>query len=174
MLEKSLPKNWPRATPRVYVTALANDNWQTTTFCLNEGSVEDRIIRLLASAAIPVVFPPVVVNGKTYVDGGWEARGGDNVPLKPILERHSKIKTVIVVYLDDEKHLDANRRVKNREAAILAGVRLAEIIPSENINGAFGVGGVFDTSPETARRLINLGRKDARKALAEAGMGMCP
>lgn len=169
VLENNLPKNWPRATPRVYVTALANDNWQTTTFCLNEGSVEDRIIRLLASAAIPVVFPPVVVNGKTYVDGGWEVRGGDNVPLRPILEHHSKIKTVIVVYLDDEKHLDANRRAKNRESAIAAGVRLVEIIPSENINGAFGFGGVFDTSPETARRLIDLGRKDAHEALAEAG-----
>jgi hypothetical protein len=29
---------------------------------------------------------------------------------------------------------------------------------------------VFDASPETARRLIKLGRKDARKVLAEAGM----
>lgn len=30
--------------------------------------------------------------------------------------------------------------------------------------------GVFDASAKTARRLIELGRKDARKALAEAGM----
>ena len=30
---------------------------------------------------------------------------------------------------------------------------------------------VFDASPETARRLIELGRKDARKVLAEAGSG---
>lgn len=30
---------------------------------------------------------------------------------------------------------------------------------------------VFDASPETARRLIELGRNDARKVLAEAGIG---
>lgn len=30
--------------------------------------------------------------------------------------------------------------------------------------------GLVITSPETARRLIKLGRKDARKVLAEAGM----
>ena len=30
--------------------------------------------------------------------------------------------------------------------------------------------GLVITSPETARRLIALGRKDARKVLAEAGM----
>ena len=29
---------------------------------------------------------------------------------------------------------------------------------------------VFDASPKTARRLIKLGRKDARKVLAETGM----
>ena len=46
-----------------------------------------------------------------------------------------------------------------------------EIIPSEDIGGAFGGWeGVFDASPETARRLIELGRKDARKVLAEAGL----
>ena len=168
VLENNLPTNWPRATPRVYVTALVNDNWQTATFCLNEGSGEDRILRLLASTAIPVVFPPVAINGKTYVDGGWETRGGDNVPLRPILDRHAEIKTVLVVCLDDENHLDANRRGKNRKAAAVAGVRLVEIIPSEDIGGAFGLQGVFDIAPDTARRLIELGRKDARKVLAEA------
>ena len=61
------------------------------------------------------------------------------------------------------------RGAKNRKVADSAGVRLVEIIPSENINGACGVGGIFDTSPETARRLIDLGRKDAHEALALAG-----
>ena len=170
VLEENLPTNWPRATPRVYVTALMNDEGRPQAFCLNEGTSEDRILRLLASTAIPAVFPPVKIDGMVYIDGGCEVRGGDNTPLKPILDHHSDIKTVIVVYLDDEKNLGTYRRAKNRGSATAAGVRLVEIIPSENINGAFGVGGVFDTSPETARRLIELGRKDTRKALAEAGM----
>ena len=171
VLKESLPKNWPRATPRVYVTALANDNWQTATFCLNEGTSEERILRLLASTAIPVVFPPVALQGRTYVDGGWESKGGDNVPLKPILDNHPEIKTVIIVYLDDEKHLARHRLAKNRKDADAKGVRLVEIIPTENIGGAFdGWTGVFDTSSETARHLIDLGRKDTRKVLAETGM----
>ena len=169
VLEDNLPTNWPRATPRVYVTALMNDEGRPQSFCLNEGTSEDRILRLLASTAIPAVFPPVKIDGKVYIDGGCEARGGDNTPLKPILDHHPDVRTVIVVYLDDEKNLGPFRRAKNRDSASAAGVRLVEIIPSENINGAFGVSGVFDTSPETARRLIELGRKDARKALAVAG-----
>lgn len=170
VLEDNLPTNWPRATPRVYVTALMNDERRPQAFCLNEGTSEDRILRLLASTAIPAVFPPVKIDGKVYIDGGCEARGGDNTPLKPILDHHPDIRTVIVVYLNDEKNLGTFRRTKNRDSAAAAGVRLVGIIPSENINGAFGVSGVFDTSPETARRLIELGRKDARKVLAEAGM----
>jgi len=38
---------------------------------------------------------------------------------------------------------------------------------SDRLRGSFGGwGGLFDASPETARRLIKLGRKDARKVLA--------
>lgn len=171
VLEGNLPKNWPRATPRVYVTALACDEWKARTFCLNEGSPEDRILRLLASTAIPAIFPPVVIDDTPYVDGGWESKGGDNVPLGPIVEKHSDIKTVIVVYLDDVRHIPPGRLVKNRKAAANAGVRLVEIIPSENIGrGITGWQGVFDASPETARRLIELGRKDAARVLREKGL----
>ena len=137
---------------------------------LNGESHERRVLILRASAAIPVGFDTVSIDGKTYVDGGWEAKGGNNVPLGPILERHPEIKTAIVVYLADEKHLNRDRFEKNRAAATAAGVRLVEIVPSEDIGGAFGWAGVFDASPETARHLIELGRKDARKVLVEAGL----
>ena len=64
------------------------------------------------------------------------------------------------------------QRDRVRSVAEKKGVRLMEIIPSEDIGGSFGGWeGVFDASPETARRLIELGRKDARKVLAEAGIG---
>jgi len=167
VLVGNLPKNWPRATPRVYVTALDRDNRKPCTFCLNEGSSEDRILRLLASTALPVVFPPVEIDGKVYVDGGWEERGGDNVPIGPILDNHPQIRTIIVVYLKDKNHIKPEQRSRVREAAKKKSVRLVEIIPSEDIGGWMGV---FDASPETARRLIELGRKDARKVLAEAGL----
>ena len=51
------------------------------------------------------------------------------------------------------------------------GRQLVENIPSEDIGGSFGGWeGVFAASPETARGLVERGRKDARKVLAEAGM----
>ena len=166
VLENNLPTNWPGATPRVYATALTSDKWKLYTFCLNEGTPEYRILKLLASTAIPVVFPPVEIDGKTYVDGGWEAKGGDNVPLKPILENHPEIKTVIIVYLDTVDDTTTKKRIdRNRAAAEKVGVKLVEITPSKPVGGWISV---FDTSPENARRLIELGRKDAREALKRA------
>ena len=50
------------------------------------------------------------------------------------------------------------------------GVWLVEILSSEDISGVIGVGGVFDASPETAKHLIELGRKDAHRKLAEEGL----
>ncbi len=183
VLEGNLPKNWPGETPRVYVTALASDEWKSRTFCLNEGTPEDRIQRLLASTAIPVIFPPVEIDGVPFVDGGWEMKGGDNVPLEPILENHPEIKKVIVVYLDTKKKMEKEdkkrqkkggngRLTKNREAAKRLGVEPPiEIFPSQDIGGAFkGWQGVFDASPDTAMRLIELGRKDAEKVLKEKGL----
>lgn len=169
VLEDNLPEDWPRATPRVYATALEQDTWISRAFCLNEGTPEDRIRRLLASTAIPVVFPPVEIDGKKYVDGGWEVKGGDNIPIGPILEKHPEIRTVVVVYLKDAEHLDRGRRKKVVDAAERAGVRLVEIVPSEDIGRGFlGWQGVFDARPETAKHLMELGREDARKKLSEA------
>lgn len=167
-LDETLPRVWSTAFPAVYATAVEKGgSGVSKTWRLNIESHERRVLMLRASAAIPVGFDTVLIDGTPYVDGGWESEGGNNVPLKPIIDNHPDVKTVIVVYLNDEKNLGTFRRAKNRDSAFAAGVRLVEIIPSENINGAFGVGGVFDTSPETARRLIELGRKDARKALTE-------
>ena len=64
------------------------------------------------------------------------------------------------------------QRERVLSAAEKKGVRLVEIIPSEDIGGSFGGWeGMFDASPETTRQLIELGRKDARKVLAESGIG---
>jgi hypothetical protein len=140
-------------------------------FALNNVDAETRIEMICASASVPVFFGTFSVNGEAYVDGGWEDKGGDNVPIGPILDNHPEIKTIIVVYLKDENHIKPAQRDRVRGAAKKKCVRLVEIIPSEDIGGGLGGwGGLFDASPETARRLIELGRKDARKVLAEAGM----
>lgn len=167
ILEENLPKVWLRTAPRVYVTALATDHWTTKTFCLNEGTVDERICCLLASTAIPIFFPPVEINGISYVDGGWVEKSGDNTPIGPILNNHPEIKTIIVVYLTDRKNL--RRRV--RKVAEEKGVRLVEIVPSEDIGGKLhGWQGIFDSSPKTVTRLIDLGRRDTRRVLREENL----
>ena len=170
-ISEALPETWPDETPAVYATALEKGaGTESTTWRLNEEPHERRVGMILASAAFPLVFPSVAIDATNRIDGGWEDKGGVNVPLEPILENHPEIKTVIVVYLADEAHLRQDRREKNRSAAAAASVRLIEIIPSENIGGLLGFWGVVDASPETAKHLIELGRKDARKKLREAGL----
>ena len=148
--------------------------------CLNGEKHDRRVLMLRASAAIPFGYDTVEIDDKTYVDGGWEGKGGDNVPLEPILKNHPEIKKVIVVYLDTKKKMEKEdkkrqkkggngRLTKNREAAKRAGVELVEIFPSKDIGGAFnGWYGVFDARPEIARGLIELGRKDAERVLRES------
>lgn len=170
-LDGAVPADWPDGAPTVYVTAFEKGGMATATWTLNGEPHERRVLMLRASAAIPVGFDTVEIDDKTYVDGGWESKGGDNVPLEPILEHHPEIKTVVIVYLDDEKHYNKKRFDKNHAAAAAAGVTPVEIVPSENIGRGFdGWQGVFDASPETAKNLIELGRSDARKKLREAGL----
>lgn len=67
-------------------------------FFLNkEQDAGKRIKRMLASAAIPWGFDAVEIDGRRYIDGGWEAMGGDNIPVAPIFRRHPGIRTIIVV-----------------------------------------------------------------------------
>ena len=172
-LDEVLSKDWPSTTPFVYATALEKgSSGRAKTWCLNPESPERHSLIIRASAALPVGYDSVIIDDKVYIDGGWEERGGDNVPISPILDNHPEIKTIIVVYLKDENHIKPEQRKRVRNAAEKKGVRLVEIIPSEDIGGSLGSwGGLLDASPKTARRLIELGRKDARKVLAEAGSG---
>ena len=170
----TLPPKWEDAAPRAYATALRKlpgNEFCKEVFALNNADAETRIEMICASASVPVFFGTFSVKGEAYVDGGWEEKGGDNVPIAPILDNHPQVKTVIVVYLKDERHINPAQRERVRSVAEMKGVRLVEIIPSEDIGGSFGGWeGMFDSSPETARRLIELGRKDACKVFKEMKM----
>ena len=167
-LDDALPRAWPASTPVVYATAVEKGGIKSSkTWRLNSESPERRSLMIRASAAFPQAFDAVSIDGKVYVDGGWESKGGNNAPLKPILEHHPEIKTVLIVYLSDARRIDVVRRFENRIAAHKFGVTPVEIVPTEDIDGPFRLG-MFDASIITARRLIALGRRDARKALEGA------
>ena len=167
LIMRELPESWGRNVPAVYATALRKDkdDFSVTRFSLKKAQPEQRASMICASACIPFIFGTYEVNGATYVDGGWEDKGGDNVPLEPILNGHPEIKKVIVVYLADAER----RHVNNKKIADAVGVELIPIKPS-GLDGWWGVGGVFDASSDTARRLIDFGRKDAEIVLKNNGL----
>lgn len=165
VLAKSLPSKWRPNPPLVYVTALSKVEGASRFFLLN-GNDRGRVIDyLMASAAIPGVFDSVEIDGVLYVDGGYEKRGGDNIPLRPIRERHPEIHDVFVVYLESSDKL--KRRLKKEE---YPNGRIIEIMPSRSIGGSFGGWeGVFDMSDEKVSGLIKLGYIDAMRVLREYG-----
>ena len=110
---KILPAKWEDAAPQTYATALRKlpgNEFRKDVFMLNNEDAEARIEMICASASVPVFFGTFSVKGEAYVDGGWEEKGGDNVPIVPILYNHSQVKTVIVVYLKDERHIKSVQR----------------------------------------------------------------
>ena len=163
-LDETLPRTWHGEWPVVYATAVEKGGGGTSkTWRLNGEPHERRVLMLRASAAIPFGFDSVSIDGKSYVDGGWEDEGGDSTPLRPILDNHPDVKTVIVVYLKCEKDIDANRRRENKKAADDKGVCLVEIIPTDG--KLFGIRDLIDTSSENARARIVLGYKDTQAVL---------
>lgn len=170
LLLQELPRSWGSGAPAVYATALRKerDSLSIVTFAVTKAYPEERASMICASACLPFLFGAYEVNGATYIDGG--VRGGGNVPVGVILEKYPEIKTVIVVFLDDDDNIRPEQRNRVRSAARTAGVKLVEVIPSGDINGTFGILGYIDDSKETVRALIKRGRQDAREALVKAGL----
>ena len=96
-----------------------------------------------------------------YIDGGFEAKGGDNTPVQPILDRHPEVKNIIVVSLVHKIGVlgpDVSKRSD--------GVTITTIRPSQDIAGRLrGLQGIFDVTSEQANRLVQMGHDDAIQAL---------
>ncbi|MCQ2352834.1 MAG: patatin-like phospholipase family protein [Victivallaceae bacterium] len=124
---------------------------------------------LLASTAIPFIFPNVQIHDQLYCDGGFgvdaplyfEAHHNavlDNMPIAPLSSsafNPQKIKTVITFALNpDEPFSFSDPRYCNLD--------IYPIIPSENL------GNPLDFSPESIRNRMDLGYQDAKKWLETA------
>lgn len=125
----------------VYATALQckGSIWRTfdpTAYCLrrfhlNEERPVERMRQIImASAAVPWGFDPVEIDGERYVDGGFEANGGDNVPIAPILDNHPEIKTVYVVRFESRR-TEPNVKTVHSES----GRKIIEIRPRDPLPG---------------------------------------
>lgn len=109
-----------------------------------------RRLLLLASAALPAVYPPVEIAGEKFVDGG---ANGDNVPVLPVL-RH-KPTAVLVVHLSSE---DPPRKGQYSDAEVM------DLYPSKDLGGFLT--GTIDFSAKSAVWRRELGYRDGMRVLA--------
>ena len=105
---------------------------------------------LLASSAIPVIFPMETIDKTKYYDGGFFL-GGDNVPVQPLYDEGYR-KFVVV-------HLDERRTDRYDDADMI------HIFPSIPLGGA--IDGMLDFSPEGVGKRIAQGYDDAKAVLVE-------
>lgn len=104
---------------------------------------------LLASAALPGIYPSVWLNGEEFVDGG---ANGDNVPVYPVYKELPD--QIIVVHLSKTEPVEAGQW-RNTE--------VYDIYPSEDLGGLLT--GTIDFSPEHVTGRMKLGYNDALCAL---------
>lgn len=145
------------------LTGVSNSKMSCYATCLNvegkptperfqlagmEPSEIERI--LLASSAIPVIFPMETIDQTKYYDGGFFL-GGDNVPIQPLYNEGYR-KFVVV-------HLDERRTDRYDDAEMI------HIYPSVPLGGA--IDGMLDFSPEGVEKRIAQGYDDARAVLVQ-------
>lgn len=144
----------------IYATCVELPLFETRYFRLNGYDTETIKKILLATSAIPIIFPKEEIEGKYYYDGGIK----DNSPITPLYEEGC---TDIIVI-----HLKADEILKDRRE----GVNIYEICPQEDLGNFFK--GTLDFSTEGAYRRIEQGYIDAKEILspvvdiAKAGAGI--
>ena len=134
-----------------YTTCIRCQGVAVERFKLNKYSDVDITTLLLASSAIPIIFPSEKFHGRMYCDGGIPVIG-DNVPIKPVYE--TGVENIIVVHLDRETVIDKNK---------YPDTNIVEIITREDLGSTLT--GTLDFSEEGASYRLNLGYEDAKKIL---------
>lgn len=96
---------------------------QVEYISLSEVSPDDARQFLLASSAMPYIYPPEIIHGNVYRDGGL----ADNVPIYPMTSVGAD--NLIVVMLEPDDKVDTSLYSKFKE--------VVEIIPSREIGDLF-------------------------------------
>jgi predicted acylesterase/phospholipase RssA len=115
---------------------------------------------ILASAAIPGIFPPVYLEGIPFVDGGLAM----NTPFKPAIDAGSDV--LHVVYVDP---LTVEIPISELPTSLDTLYRTYAILVANNMNNDLLIAGLVNEDLETAERLGFL-RRDSR--LRSLGQGL--
>lgn len=120
----------------------AMTNKETEYFNMKDFSYSDRVRLLLATSAMPFVFPEEKIQGHYYIDGGVR----DNLPVRPLYKKE-KCDFIIALALNED-YYNVDFKTKYPGAEILV------IRPKENL------GSYLNFSPELARKRIGQGYQD--------------
>lgn len=149
----------------VYACAYNIKEQKPVYFKLNDYP-EDKIMKmLLASSAVPYIFPPVEIDGTLYADGGvnnplYGGENGDLTPVKPLVDHY--LDLIIVV------HLDTEEKRKQQSPGQAPTIDLYPSEPLEKIKGT----GAFDFTKSAVQERIELGYRDSMVALAPIVLGL--
>jgi len=94
---------------------------------LNDGEIEyfhkgEIIDKVIASASIPILFKPTIINKKTFVDGGVF----DNLPTEPIKDQCKKLIASHVNPIGKEENLDSILQIAQRTFHLIVGSKVSE------------------------------------------------
>ncbi|HAS8381565.1 TPA: hypothetical protein I7759_05275 [Vibrio vulnificus] len=112
---------------------------------------------LLASAAIPIVFDGIDIDGTSYFDGGvLPGEYSDNTPYKVLIEEHN-CTHIINLYLERDPQLSQTvKRYPN--------VNFWNIVPTRAFDGLIAP---LNFTPENAGKLIDEGYEDVKRILEQ-------
>lgn len=134
-----------------YVTCFSCNGLKPKYFQLNKYSSDEITTLLLASSAIPIIFPSEKFKGEEYCDGGIPLLG-DNVPIQPVYDKG--IEMMIVVYLSRDSFVDKKK---------FPNTKIIEIVPRKDLGDTLT--GTLDFSPEGVSERLQSGYEDAKRII---------
>lgn len=114
---------------------------------LKHMSNEDIKTTLLASCAVPIMFKPIKIKGKTYYDGGIL----DNASFKPLIEAGCDEIIFIDLWRFKFRHFPRKKTIN--------GVKIHHIYPRKNLRG------IMDFNHDRIEERFKQGKLDAKQAI---------
>ena len=118
VLREHLPNDRFSALKKKFYCAVTNLNSGESEL-ISSGKLIDFV---LASASIPIVFQPRIIDGKSYVDGGLL----NNLPVEPLLNDADIIIGVHVNHNEEMKEVSGMKTIAERSFRLAIGKNVSE------------------------------------------------
>jgi NTE family protein len=149
--------------PRIHVAATDVETGRARIFANEELGID----AVLASACLPHLFPPVVIDGRGYCDGGFSA----NPPIAPLLEDGEA--EILLVLVDALERNPPPRAVAGRmsevtaNAALLRDLEQVSRLQTIALDPPAAAHAKLDNDPSFVAALRQRGRAAAEQWIAE-------